>query len=147
MDLTILPAINAALNSISAILLLVGLREIKRKNMVTHKKVMISAFIVSVIFLLCYLLHKYLLFIETGAFNTTFNGQGFWRYVYFFILITHVFLAAFVPVLAIITIRRGLAMNKDKHRAIAKITFPIWMYVSVTGVIVYFMLYHFFPKV
>ena len=107
---------------------------------------MILAFVVSVVFLVCYLLHKYLLFVNTGSYNTTFSGEGMWRFIYFTILITHVILAAFVPVLALLTIRRGLVMNVEKHRKIAKITYPIWMYVSVTGVIVYFMLYHFFPK-
>ena len=147
MDYTILPTINATLNSISVILLILGFREIKKKNIAIHKKIMIAAFVVSIIFLGCYLLHKYLLFIHTGSYNTSFSGEGIWRYVYFGILITHVILAAFVPVLAILTIRRGLLMNVEKHRTIAKITYPIWMYVSVTGVIVYFMLYHIFEKV
>ncbi len=147
MDYTLLPTINAMLNSISVILLIIGFREIKKKNIATHKKIMISAFVVSVVFLICYLLHKYLLFVNTGSYNTAFSGAGMWRYIYFIILITHVVLAAFVPVLAILTIRRGLVMNVEMHRKIAKITYPIWMYVSVTGVIVYFMLYHIFQKV
>lgn len=105
---------------------------------------MLSAFIVSVIFLLCYLLHKWMLFQSTGTYNTTFQGEGIWRTVYFTVLITHVILAAAVPVLAIITLRRGLLNNIEQHRKIAKITFPIWMYVSVTGVLIYFMLYQWF---
>lgn len=145
MDLTILPAINATLNGISGILLILGFREIRQKNIAKHKKIMISAFVISIVFLLCYLLHKYLLFVQTGQYNTAFNGEGFWRFVYFFILITHVTLAASVPVLAIITIKRGLIMNVELHKKIAKITYPIWMYVSVTGVIVYLMLYQLFP--
>lgn len=145
MDLTILPVINASLNVISGILLILGFRHIKRKNIIQHKKIMISAFIISIVFLLCYILHKYLLYVNTGKFNTEFNGTGFWRVLYFLILIPHVVLAATVPVLAIITIKRGLKMNVALHRKIAKITYPIWMYVSVTGVIVYFMLYQFFP--
>jgi len=144
MDLTILPAVNAYLNAISGILLIFGFNQIKKKNIANHKKIMISAFIVSIIFLTCYLIHKYLLYVQTGKFNTEFNGTGFWRPVYFFILITHVILAATVPVLAIITIKRGLVMNVALHRKIAKVTYPIWMYVSVTGVIVYFMLYQLF---
>ncbi len=147
MEYTLLPTINATLNSISVILLILGFREIKKKNIATHKKIMIAAFVVSVIFLICYLLHKYFLYVNTGSYNTTFSGEGIWRYIYFSILITHVILAAFVPVLAILTIRRGLQMDVEKHRKIAKITYPIWMYVSVTGVIVYFMLYHIFQKV
>lgn len=140
----VLPAINASLNALSTVLLLLGFKYIRAKQIEQHRRMMLSAFVISIIFLACYLLHKWLLFQETGAYNTTFQGQGGWRTVYFTILITHVTLAACVPVLAIITIRRGLAMRIDPHRRIAKITLPIWLYVSVTGVVVYFMLYHWF---
>lgn len=140
----ILPAINATLNAISTVLLVLGLRFIRAKKIEQHRRMMMSAFVISIIFLACYLLHKWFLYQATGAFNTTFEGQGIWRPVYFTILISHVALAACVPVLAIITIRRGLAMRIDPHRRIAKITLPIWLYVSVTGVVVYFMLYHWF---
>lgn len=139
-----LPAINATLNAISTVLLLLGYKFIRERNIEKHRRVMITAFVISVVFLACYLLHKWLLFQATGSYNTTFQGQGAWRTVYFTILITHVTLAACVPVLAIITIRRGLAMRIDPHRRIAKVTLPIWLYVSVTGVIVYFMLYQWF---
>jgi len=139
-----LPAINATLNAVSTVLLLLGYKFIRERNIEKHRRVMITAFVISVVFLACYLLHKWLLFQATGSFNTAFQGQGAWRAVYFTILITHVTLAACVPVLAIITIRRGLAMRIDPHRRIAKVTLPIWLYVSVTGVIVYFMLYHWF---
>lgn len=139
-----LPAINATLNAVSTVLLLLGYKYIRERNIEKHRRVMITAFVISVVFLACYLLHKWLLFTATGSFNTAFQGQGAWRTVYFTILITHVTLAACVPVLAIITIRRGLAMRIDPHRRIAKVTLPIWLYVSVTGVIVYFMLYQWF---
>lgn len=139
-----LPAINATLNAVSTVLLLLGYKYIRERNIEKHRRVMITAFVISVVFLVCYLLHKWLLFTATGSFNTAFQGQGAWRTVYFTILITHVTLAACVPVLAIITIRRGLAMRIDPHRRIAKVTLPIWLYVSVTGVIVYFMLYQWF---
>lgn len=139
-----LPAINATLNAVSTVLLLLGYKFIRERNIEKHRRVMITAFVISVVFLACYLLHKWLLFKATGSFNTAFQGQGAWRTVYFTILITHVTLAACVPVLAIITIRRGLAMRIDPHRRIAKVTLPIWLYVSVTGVIVYFMLYQWF---
>lgn len=139
-----LPAVNATLNAVSTVLLLLGYKFIRERNIEKHRRVMITAFVISVVFLACYLLHKWLLFTATGSFNTAFQGQGAWRTVYFTILITHVTLAACVPVLAIITIRRGLAMRIDPHRRIAKVTLPIWLYVSVTGVIVYFMLYQWF---
>lgn len=140
----ILPAINATLNATSTVLLLLGFNYIRAKRIEQHRRMMVSAFVISIIFLACYLLHKWLLFQATGSYNTAFQGEGVWRTVYFTILITHVTLAACVPVLAIITIRRGLAMRVDPHRRIAKITLPIWLYVSVTGVVVYFMLYHWF---
>jgi protein SCO1/2/putative membrane protein len=140
----LLPAVNATLNAISTVLLLFGYSYIRSKQIEKHRRMMLSAFVISIIFLACYLLHKWMLFQATGSYNTTFQGQGIWRTVYFTILITHVTLAATVPVLAIITIRRGLAMRLDPHRRIAKITLPIWLYVSVTGVVVYFMLYHWF---
>ncbi len=140
----LLPAVNATLNATSTVLLLLGYSYIRSKQIEKHRRMMLSAFVISIIFLACYLLHKWMLFQTTGSYNTTFQGQGIWRTVYFTILITHVTLAATVPVLAIITIRRGLAMRLDPHRRIAKITLPIWLYVSVTGVVVYFMLYHWF---
>jgi uncharacterized membrane protein YozB (DUF420 family) len=139
-----LPALNASLNAVSTVLLVLGFRHIKAKRIEQHRTMMLTAFAVSIIFLLCYLLHKWHLFTTTGTYNTTFQGQGVWRPVYFTLLITHVALAATVPVLASITLFRGLKMNVERHRAIARITFPIWLYVSVTGVLVYFMLYQWF---
>lgn len=139
-----LPAVNATLNGISTVLLLTGLRFIKRKEIAKHRLCMLTAFVVSIAFLACYLLHKVHLYQTTGSYNTTFKGTGAWRIFYFILLFTHVVLAAVVPVLASITLFRGLKMKVEKHRRIARITFPIWLYVSVTGVLVYFMLYQFF---
>ncbi|MFN4908566.1 MAG: DUF420 domain-containing protein [Bacteroidota bacterium] len=147
MNLDQLPALNATLNALSTVLLVVGYRLIRQRRVQQHRMVMITAFVVSVVFLGCYLLHKWHLYTTTGSYNTVFPGEGMWRAVYLTILITHVALAATVPVLAIITIRRGLAMSVEMHRRIAKITLPIWLYVSVTGVIVYFMLYQWFRPV
>lgn len=144
MDLGQLPALNATLNAISALLLVVGYRLIRAKKIEQHRKVMITAFVISIIFLLSYLLHKWHLYTTTGSYNTTFPGVGIWRAVYLVILITHVSLAVTVPVLAVISIRRGLAMSVEAHRRIVRYTLPIWLYVSVTGVIVYFMLYQWF---
>lgn len=144
MDLGQLPALNATLNAVCTVLLLVGYRLIRQKKIEQHRIVMIAAFGVSVVFLACYLLHKWHLYTTTGAYNTVFPGHGMWRTIYLALLISHVTLAATVPVLAIITIRRGLRMSVETHRRIARITLPIWLYVSVTGVIVYFMLYQWF---
>lgn len=145
MNLAELPLVNALLNTLSAILLIIGFRLIKQKKISQHKIVMITAFVISIIFLCCYLLHKYHLYTTTGTFNTTFKGEGIWRIVYFSILISHLFLAIMVPFLAIITLFRGLKMKIETHKKIAKYTLPIWMYVSVTGVLVYIMLYKLFP--
>ena len=140
-----LPAINATLNAASTILLLTGFSFIKQKKIAQHRAMMLTAFVVSVLFLVGYLLHKWHLYETTGSYNTTFQGEGIARVAYFVILISHVLLAMTVPVLSFITLFRGLKMNVEKHRKIARITFPIWLYVSVTGVIVYFMLYQWFP--
>ncbi|MEY2720245.1 MAG: hypothetical protein RLZZ273_1611 [Bacteroidota bacterium] len=140
-----LPALNAMLNALSTVLLLRGYSLIRSKQIEQHRRFMIAAFVVSIVFLACYLLHKWHLYTTTGAYNTTFSGTGVWRVLYLVLLFTHVTLAATVPVLALITINRGLNMRVELHKKIAKITLPIWLYVSVTGVIVYFMLYQWFP--
>lgn len=144
MDLALLPAINATLNAIATVLLLTAYRAIRQKKIRLHRGLMLGSFCVSMVFLALYLLHKWLLWKATGAFNTHFTGTGIWRPLYFILLISHVSLAATVPVLAVITLFRGLKMKVEKHRKIAKITFPIWLYVSITGVLVYFMLYQWF---
>jgi uncharacterized membrane protein YozB (DUF420 family) len=144
--LEILPTINALLNVTSAVLLLRGRRFIKAGEKEKHKKMMVAAFFVSLLFLCCYVLHKILLYQATGAYNSLFQGEGVWRGIYFFILITHVFLAALMPVLTIITLRFGFKEKFVSHKAIARWTFPLWLYVSVTGVIIYLMLYHIFVR-
>jgi protein SCO1/2/putative membrane protein len=136
MTTPVLPTINATLNATAAVLLVWGRWLISRKRVQTHRRVMISAFVVSCAFLVCYLIYHY----QVGS--VRFPGTGALRTVYLSILGTHTVLAAAVPVLAIITLRRGLAGRYDRHRAIARWTFPIWLYVSITGVIVYLMLYH-----
>jgi putative membrane protein len=132
----ILPTINATLNATAAVLLTWGYTLIRRKRVQTHRKVMITAFVVSCLFLVCYLIYHF----QVGS--VRFPHTGMLRTVYLSILGTHTVLAAAVPVLAIITLRRGLAGRFDRHRAIARWTLPIWLYVSVTGVVVYLMLYH-----
>lgn len=137
-----LPALNAGLNGLATILLVVGYVFIRKGEQNKHKKTMLTAFGTSVLFLVFYLVYHFALQSYTGEASRKFQGEGLIRPVYYFILLTHVVLAAAVPVLAWITIRRGLKQQWEAHRRIAKITFPIWLYVSITGVVIYFMLYH-----
>ena len=130
-----LPAVNAVLNGTAAVLLVWGYILIRRHRQQTHKRVMLAAFATSCVFLVSYIIYH----AQVGS--VRFPHPGAIRTVYFTILSTHTVLAACVPVLAIITLRRGLASRFDKHRAIARWTLPIWLYVSVTGVVVYLMLY------
>lgn len=141
-----LPAMNAILNSISTVLLLCGYTAMRKKRITLHRALMLSAFVVSMLFLVGYVVHKIVLHNATGSWNTPFGGEGFMRGIYLAILATHVLLAMVVPFLASLTLFRGLKMNVKQHRAIARITFPVWLYVSVTGVIVYMMLYQWFPR-
>ena len=130
-----LPAINASLNAISGVLLVIGYALMRARRIDLHRRVMIAAFITSSVFLACYLIYH----AQVGS--VRFTREGFVRPVYFTILITHVTLAAAVLPLAIITLTRGLKGRYPRHRAIARWTFPIWLYVSVTGVLVYVLLY------
>ena len=133
------PALNASLNGTSAVLLLTGRFLIARKKIAAHRICMIAAVCASALFLGCYL------FFHLKVGNILFLGQGWSRPVYFTILISHVTLAIVIVPLVIVTLARGLTKRYDKHRAIARWTWPLWIYVSVTGVIVYFMLYQWFP--
>jgi uncharacterized membrane protein YozB (DUF420 family) len=136
MSLRDLPSLNAVLNATSAILLLAGYRFIRRRQIARHRLCMLSAFGVSVIFLTSYIVYH----AQVGSVH--FPGTGWIRPVYFTILISHTLLAATVPPLALITLVRALQERFDRHRRIARWTFPVWLYVSVTGVVVYWMLYH-----
>jgi uncharacterized membrane protein YozB (DUF420 family) len=131
-----LPSVNAVLNATAALLLIWGYTLIRRKRIHAHRKVMLAAFATSSLFLICYIVYH----AQVGSVH--FPKTGAIRTLYFTILITHTTLALTVPVLAIITLRRGLTGRFDKHRKIARWTLPIWLYVSVTGVVVYLMLYH-----
>ncbi|HUQ95096.1 MAG TPA: DUF420 domain-containing protein [Bryobacteraceae bacterium] len=135
MTLQDLPTVNALLNAMSSVLLATGYVLIRRKKREAHRKVMLAAFVTSVVFLVCYLVYHF----QVGS--VRFQGGGPLRTVYLGILLTHTVLAATVPFLAIITLRRAFAARFDKHRRIARWTLPIWLYVSVTGVVVYWMLY------
>ena len=135
MDVHSLPAVNATLNATSAVLLVTGYICIRLKRIQVHKRIMITAFCVSVAFLVCYLVYH----AQVGSVHYAKTGPI--RLVYFSILITHTILAAAVPVLAVITLRRAWRGDFARHRRIARWTLPIWLYVSVTGVVVYLMLY------
>jgi uncharacterized membrane protein YozB (DUF420 family) len=135
MTLGDLPTLNAALNATSALLLVIGFFFIKAGRIQAHKRMMLSAFVTSGLFLVSYVIYH----AQIGS--RPFEGTGLIRVIYFSILIPHVILAATVLPLAIITLRRGLGRRDDAHRRIAKITLPIWLFVSVTGVVVYVMLY------
>ncbi|MBP7588284.1 MAG: DUF420 domain-containing protein [Thermoanaerobaculia bacterium] len=135
MTLADLPTLNAALNATSAVLLLVGWVLILRRKIDAHRRAMLSAFACSIVFLVSYLVYHF----QVGS--VKFQGTGTVRTVYFAVLLTHTVLAAAVPFLAAITLSRALARRFDRHKKIARWTLPIWLYVSVTGVVVYWMLY------
>jgi uncharacterized membrane protein YozB (DUF420 family) len=135
MELRDLPAINACLNATAFVLLLIGVRLIKQGRREAHRKVMLAAFAMSTIFLTSYLVYHF----NVGS--VKFQKEGPIRVVYFTILLTHTILAVPVAILAPVTLIRGLRERFADHRRIARWTFPIWAYVSVTGVIVYLMLY------
>lgn len=130
-----LPTLNAALNSLSAVFLFAGYLFIRVKNRDAHRACMLLAFACSMLFLISYLVYHF----QVGSVG--FKGQGWIRPVYFTILISHTILAAAVVPLALIALVRALRERFDAHRRIARWTFPIWLYVSVTGVVIYLMLY------
>ena len=134
-EISDLPAVNATLNLVSLVFLLVGYHAIRHDNVVRHRRCMVTAFCVSVLFLGSYLTYRFL-----GQ-EKRFGGAGLIRPVYFFILVTHVTLAATVPFLAGLTLWRAIRGQFVRHRRIARWTFPIWIYVSITGVMVYVMLF------
>jgi uncharacterized membrane protein YozB (DUF420 family) len=130
-----LPTLNATLNAISAILLTIGWFLIKARRIAAHRRAMISAFVTSALFLVSYVVY------HANVGSRPFPGTGTMRVIYYSILIPHVVLAAVVLPLAIVTLRRGLGRDDDRHRRLARITLPLWLFVSVTGVVVYLMLY------
>lgn len=138
MSVNDLSTLNAILNFTSFVLLVLGYRQIKKGNRQIHKRFMLSAASCSVLFLVSYLTYHYFV----GS--VKFQGEGWSRPLYFVILISHTILAAVLAPMAIVTLYRGLKGKFDLHKKMAKKTFPIWIYVSVTGVLVYLMLYHIF---
>ncbi len=141
MDFSLIPPINAALNATSMALLVYGRRLVKRGEIERHRRVMLSAFGVSTLFLLLYVGHK----VSRNFENTSFNVEGAGKVAYLVLLGSHVLLAMTVPVFAIWLIRLGLGDDRARHRRVARVAWPIWMYVSVTGVLIYLLLYPFNP--
>jgi putative membrane protein len=133
-DVHLFAQINAIINSIVSVLLVAALIAVKRRRYESHKKIMLTAMFLSVLFLVSYICHHLL------AGDTKFGGEGAMRYIYFFILITHIFLAAIILPFILFTAYRGLVAEWPLHRKLAKITWPVWLYVSVTGVVVYLMI-------
>lgn len=135
MDVTQLPAVNATLNAASGVLLLLGYRAIRARKIDRHRKLMLSAAATSTLFLVCYLVY------HAAVGSVRFTGQGPVRTVYFAILLTHTVLAAAIVPMVLRTLYLGLKRRDETHRRLARWTFPLWVYVSVTGVVIYLMLY------
>jgi len=145
MDLSFLPLVNALLNALAVVLLLAGFVYIKRGNVPAHTRCMIGAFAVSAIFLVTYVAHYIWRARVMGGAHTKFNHEGLLLYGYYFMLLTHIVLAITVPIFAVMLVRLGLTKRFERHKQIARFAYPIWMYVSVTGVLIYLALYHFNP--
>lgn len=140
-DVTAMPAINAALNATSAVLLTSGYLFVRNRHVTAHKTCMLSAFATSTLFLVCYLVYHF----NVG--HVKFQGSGAIRLVYLAMLGSHVLLAFAVVPLSLVTLYRALGEQFDRHKRFARWTLPIWLYVSVTGVLVYWMLYWLYPPV
>lgn len=137
----LLPTINAALNGVATCLLVWGRLLIRQGRIDAHRRVMLSAFGVSTLFLLLYVIHK----VGRGFESLSYNATGAAKGIYLAILFTHLTLAMAVPVLAILLVRFGLTDQRERHRRLARWAWPIWFYVSITGVVIYLMLYPFNP--
>src|SRR5699024_8665744 len=133
-ELTVLPMLNAILNSFTFLFLLTALIMVKKKNITLHRRFIIAAFVTTFLFFISYLTYHSL------AESTSYGGDGVMVYIYYFILLSHIILAALIVPLALITLGRGLNMQVEKHRKIARWTMPLWLYVSLTGVLVYLMI-------
>lgn len=140
-----LPSLNASLNGLATSLLTVGFVLIKMDRRQGHRNCMVAAFLVSALFLVGYLTHKALRGMAGDAINTSFQGEGIWPWIYYPMLITHVILAMVIVPLIFRTLYLAFKQRFEDHKAWARWTFPMWYYVSVTGVLVYFFLYHWFP--
>ncbi|MFP5265016.1 MAG: DUF420 domain-containing protein [Blastocatellia bacterium] len=139
-NLRLLPTLNAVLNAASGVLIVAGFLLIRRRRVNAHRACMMAAVCTSVLFLVSYLYYHY----HHGA--TRFPGTGWVRPLYFIILVTHTILAAVIVPFVIVTLVRAFRGQFARHLRVARWTFPMWLYVSITGVVVYLMLYHFFPS-
>ena len=146
MTFTDLPAVNACLNGLSAVLLTTGFIFIKRDNKIAHRNCMIAALVTSTVFLACYLTYHYKMKQVYGEAHTKFLDPAWFRPIYLAILFTHLLGAFAIVPLVIMTTSRALRERFDAHKKIARWTWPIWMYVSVTGVVIYLLLYQIFPQ-
>lgn len=129
-----LPLLNASINGITSLFLVLAVRAVKKGKKILHKKLMITALVLSVCFLLSYVLY------HSIHESTKFGGEGVIKYIYYFILLTHILLSAVIIPLVLITFSRALAEKFDKHKKIARITFPLWLYVTISGVLVYLLI-------
>jgi uncharacterized membrane protein YozB (DUF420 family) len=146
MSLADLPAVNAGLNGLSAIFLGAGYCFIRRKNQTAHRNCMIAAFAASTLFLACYLIYHGCLAYYLHRGPTVFRDPAWFRPVYLGILLSHTLLAVVIVPLALVTLHRALRQRFERHKQIARWTWPCWMYVSVTGVLIYLLLYRIFPQ-
>jgi uncharacterized membrane protein YozB (DUF420 family) len=140
-DLSFLPPLNAGLNGLAALLLVIGRALAKRRRVDAHRRVMIGAFSVSSVFLASYVAHK----VGSGFESVRFHAEGVPKLAYLSLLVSHSALAMAVPFLAVALIRLGLSGRLDAHRRLARVAWPLWMYVSLTGVALYAVLYHLNP--
>ncbi|MEZ5425744.1 MAG: DUF420 domain-containing protein [Pyrinomonadaceae bacterium] len=143
--LQIFPHLNASLNAMSGFFLILGFYFIRSKKISSHRMCMLTACVLSALFLACYLTYHSIRTYYFGLGPTKFTGQGLVRPLYFTILTTHTFLAAIITPFVIVTLWRALKGRFETHKSLARLVFPVWLYVSITGVIVYLMLYQLFP--
>ncbi|EEF57488.1 DUF420 domain-containing protein [Pedosphaera parvula] len=141
-----LPAVNGSLNALSAMFLMAGYICIKQKKQIAHRNFMVSAFITSAVFLICYLTYHFYLGFVLHKGPTKFVDPAWFRPIYLGLLLTHTLLAVIILPMIIVTIVRAMKKQFEAHRRIARWTWPLWMYVSVTGVLIYFLLYQIFPQ-
>jgi len=146
MTLLDLPAVNGSLNGLSALFLAAGYVFIRRKNIKAHRNCMIAAFVTSTLFLACYLTYHFYLAFALHRGPTKFENPAWFRPIYLTILMTHTVLAVVIVPMVFMTLSRALRERFDKHRKIARWTWPLWMYVSVTGVVIYYLLYIKYPQ-
>ena len=146
MSFTDLPAVNAGLNSLSTLLLTAGFIFIKRGNKNAHRNCMVGALVTSTVFLVCYLIYHYKMKQAYGEAHTKFLDPAWFRPIYLAILFTHLIGAFLIVPLVLLTVSRAVRQRFDLHKKVARWTWPIWMYVSVTGVVIYLLLYQIFPQ-